>query len=298
MSSQRQQQPSRAPSSSRSTRVQEPVPAHTELDRYCADSRAWPLHYAAQTGDFGEIRNLLQQQPLPPSRRSQYSRPRSLQGPKSVDIHARDPYGFTALHYAVRKQNRTITKYLLEFPGGSLTEIQDNIGQSALHWAAQLCLVDIVGLLCDANACVTAEDKLGWTPLHHLCSSNLARGGKHESAVRSIIKRLIRSAHGKDIWKSQDKRGRMPVHIAAAYGVSINQLLGLDSKCANDKDLQQQYSAALHKQSEIKRESKHTVDVTKAKRGKFSQTPDHRQLRHGSGQLFNVSMIQAQFNLQ
>lgn len=268
MSSRQQSQAgsSRSSSSTRSNpapppRSQEPSPAatHTQLDGHCKDPQAWPLHYAAQSGNFGETRNLLQQQPLPPSRKSHYSRPRFPQGPKSVDIHARDPYGFTALHYAVRNQDRRITKYLLEFPGSSLTEIQDNIGQSALHWAAQLCLVDIVGLLCDANACVTAEDKLGWTPLHHLCSSHLAADPTYESSVLSIIRRLIRSAREDNIWMLRDKRGRTPVHIAATYGVSIpifKELLRLDKGGAQAKDHQQWtplHFAAFHKREDIAR---------------------------------------------
>ena len=266
MSSLHQAQPgsSRSSSSIRSNPAspapsQEPTPAttHTLLDDYCKDPQAWPLHHAAQSGNFGEIRNLLQQQPLPPSRKSHYSRPRFPQGPKSVDIHARDPYGYTALHYAVRNQDRRITKYLLEFPGSSLTEIQDNIGQSALHWAAQLCLVDIVGLLCDANASVTAEDKLGWTPLHHLCSSTLAADPTNEGAVLSIIRRLIRSARDEKIWMLRDKRGRMPLHVAATYGVSIpicKELLRLDTDGAHAIDRQgwtPLHFAKFHKQDKI-----------------------------------------------
>ena len=304
MSSQQQQQqqpgPSRAVPSA-GTKESTPAATHRELDRCCTDIQAWPLHHAGHSNNLGEIRNLLQQQPLPPSR----NRPRLLQGSKSIDIHARDPYGFTALHYAVRAQDRRIAKYLLEFPGSCLTEIQDNIGQSALHWAAQLCLVDIVRLLCDANACVTAEDMLGWTPLHHLCSSNFARDPNHQGPVMSIIRRLIRSAREDKIWESRDKRGRMPIHIAATYGVStpiIKELLSLDKQCVNAKDHEQWtplHYAEFHRQLEIVRELQEwdigavtsegwsTLELHEmAEQAQFGELPDYTQQtwRDGSDQ--------------
>jgi len=178
-----------------------------------------PLHYAAQSGNHEKVQQLLQAH-----QRLARQNSRSRTTIEGVDLRLVDSHGFTALHYAVRGGFPKVVKSLLDFPGGRLTEVRDNVGKSAMHWGAQLGALNIVGLLCKAKASVIAEDRFGWMPLHYLCVSEAARDTQHEGEVIAIMNLMIeqKSPRGEAmrIWLLRDTQGRTPLHLAATNGVT------------------------------------------------------------------------------
>ncbi|KAF8421358.1 ankyrin repeat-containing domain protein [Tirmania nivea] len=178
-----------------------------------------PLHHAAQFGNHEKVQQLLQaQQRL--ARKTSMSRATG----EGADLRLVDSHGFTALHYAVQGGFPKVVKCLLDFPGGRLTEVRDNVGKSAMHWGAQLGALKTMELLCKAKASVIAVDRFGWMPLHYLCVSEAARDTGHEDDIIAIINLMIeqKSPRGEAmrIWLLRDTQGRTPLHLAATNGVT------------------------------------------------------------------------------
>ena len=82
-----------------------------------------------------------------------------------------DSIGNTALHYAVEKSSKDIVDYLLKSKANP--NILNNKKQSALHLAVLNDNADLAGLLLDSSADINCQDSLGNTPLHYVayCSS-------------------------------------------------------------------------------------------------------------------------------
>jgi len=82
-----------------------------------------------------------------------------------ADIHARNKQGETPLHYAVRKENVEMAKFLVE--AGSNIHARNKQGETPLHYAVRPENVEMAKLLVEAGADIHARNEiLGRTPLH------------------------------------------------------------------------------------------------------------------------------------
>ena len=122
----------------------------------------------------------------------------------NFDIHARDDYGWTALHSAAMSGNLELLQYFI----GNGSDIFGKVtaGQSCFHIAAEEGHLKICrALLQNYNFDIHTKDDYGWTVLHRA-----ALGGDLE-----LLQYLIEN--GSDIF-SKTKCGRSCLHIAAAKG--------------------------------------------------------------------------------
>ena len=122
------------------------------------------------------------------------------------------------LHWAASYNDGTLVRDLIAH--GETLAVRDDKGATALHIAAYFGRLESVkALLCRDNSCSELEtgatellnsvDYDGGTPLHYA-----ARGGK-ERAIALLIKL------GADV-SAQARSGAMPLHIAAAVGMSAS----------------------------------------------------------------------------
>ncbi len=85
-------------------------------------------------------------------------------------IHAKDKYGFTALHNAMSEEQFAIVAYLITL--GADVNAQNDEGISPLHLA---CYVENAELLVKGGADINLTDIRGNTPLHTLISDGEER---------------------------------------------------------------------------------------------------------------------------
>ena len=142
------------------------------------------MHFAAQNGNLKICRTFLQNY--------------------SFDIHARDGFGWTALHRATLSGNLELFQYLIEY--GSDIFSKTKSGKSCLHIAAErghleMCRV----LLQNYSFTINARDDYGCTVLHWAAFS-----GELE-----LLQYLIEN--GSDIF-SKTKNGQNCLHITAEEG--------------------------------------------------------------------------------
>ena len=83
---------------------------------------------------------------------------------RGADLTIQDDDGETALHYAAKKGCKATTELLLAY-GADISAINRE-GQTALHHAAHFS-AEITEVLLAAGAVVDARDMHGRTPLHH-----------------------------------------------------------------------------------------------------------------------------------
>eukprot|EP00968_Pinguiococcus_pyrenoidosus_P012483 scaffold1096_cov171-Pinguiococcus_pyrenoidosus.AAC.4 len=142
-----------------------------------------PLHDAAERGDVGEVRRLVDE---------------------GVDKEARERrYGRTPLCSAARHGHLEVVQALLD--RGADKEAADKDGWTPLHCAAENGHVEVVQALLDRGANKEAAKDHGWTPLHIA-----ARNGHLE-----VVQALMDRGANKD---SASKDGRTPLHSAAQNG--------------------------------------------------------------------------------
>lgn len=79
-----------------------------------------------------------------------------------ADTRSMDLYGNTVLHWAIR--HKALAVMLLD--SGAPIDAKNDKGQTALCWAAQDGIIDVVAHLLDKNADANLEDIYGFTPLH------------------------------------------------------------------------------------------------------------------------------------
>lgn len=113
------------------------VPSHHDPKEYQA------IHAAAEGGDIGALKTLLDRDP-------------SL-------VKRRDWDGLTVLHLAIVHKHTEAAAYLLT--RGACVKAKSKDGVTPLHFAAQVGSLDLVKLLLERKANINAVDSEGWTPL-------------------------------------------------------------------------------------------------------------------------------------
>ena len=98
---------------------------------------------------------------------------------RSIDVEAKDVYGWSCLQTAVYNGHLAICRLLID--KGAQLEAKESGGYTPLYWAAEHGHVEIVRLLCDHGADVEERSNIGWRPLHHA-----ARNG-HISVIKELI---------------------------------------------------------------------------------------------------------------
>jgi ankyrin repeat protein len=127
------------------------------------------------------------------------------------NVNAKDPFGYTALHYAIDMQLLSMVTILMKC--GADPEVKDPRGRCSLHSAAEKGDAKIASLLLEFGAKSDAIDHSNQTALHY-------------SALRGsldVTKLLVQ-------WRAntspKDKKRQTPMHFAASFGnIHIVKLL-------------------------------------------------------------------------
>ena len=82
-----------------------------------------------------------------------------------ADVKAKNNIGWTALHYAATRGYAAVAELLLA--AGADVDAKSEYGSTALHFAAARGYDDVVELLLVAGADVEAKSNTGWTALHY-----------------------------------------------------------------------------------------------------------------------------------
>ncbi|MCP5102719.1 MAG: hypothetical protein GY950_05050 [bacterium] len=102
------------------------------------------IHQAAQRGDLGKVRALLEKD--------------------ASLLNSEDNRKTTPLHFAASSGHKAVTRYLLT--KGARVDHGDMDGDTPLHWTADAGKVETARLLLDAGASLEAKNKNGYTPLY------------------------------------------------------------------------------------------------------------------------------------
>ncbi|KAH0557050.1 hypothetical protein GP486_005162, partial [Trichoglossum hirsutum] len=168
------------------------------------------LHGAAGSGHVGVVKLLVDE---------------------GADVAAQDQYGQTALRYAQNMKREAVMQQLLKVAAGA-----NNDGRTALHQAAYMGDKELVRLLLEKGADVTATDGDGMTALHW----SACKGGD-EAVVLLLLER------GADI-QAKYSGGGTALHRAARGGhEAVTKLLlakGADRTMQNEEGLYPVHEAA------------------------------------------------------
>ena len=147
---------------------------------------------------------------------------------EGADIHAKNKYGYTPLHWAAWwNKNPDIIAALIQ--AGADIRAQDKYGYTPLHQAAGFNEnPDIINALIQEGADIHAKNKYGYTPLHQAAGFN-----KNPNIINAL-----RQA-GADINAKEQLFGNTPLHQAVWWNESpdiIAALIqaGADTKATNN----------------------------------------------------------------
>lgn len=103
------------------------------------------LHHAVQAGNLGLVQSLIR---------------------SGANLGSRDNGGRTALHYASMEQSHgsDMMILLLNAGGKALTNLVDDNGQSALHYAAEREFTENIRILVECGVDINASDNYGFSP--------------------------------------------------------------------------------------------------------------------------------------
>lgn len=137
-------------------------------------------------------------------------------------INAHNAAGITPLILAVRMQNESITKLLLESPS-ILTNKQDVQGYSPLHYACAGQNTNIIALLLNNGANMFAKTDKGYIPFHIACQ----RG--NVKALEALIQKCSEedASEVNKLFKAEDNLGNTAILFAkeASDSAVFNVLL-------------------------------------------------------------------------
>ncbi|XXH02274.1 hypothetical protein Hte_008643 [Hypoxylon texense] len=135
-----------------------------------------------------------------------------LRGRASVEVQdkeGRSPLLFLASEKPGKGKKWTIETLKLLLSHGANIEVKDQIGRTPLLWAATNGNIDLVRILLENRADITATNNRGRTALHLVAESN--HRDQHEEMVRLLL------SYGADSCAVSDG-GWMPLHNAAQSG--------------------------------------------------------------------------------
>uniref|UniRef100_A0A0D9VEJ3 AAA+ ATPase domain-containing protein n=1 Tax=Leersia perrieri TaxID=77586 RepID=A0A0D9VEJ3_9ORYZ len=160
-----------------------------------------PLHVAAGYNNTGIVKFLL-----------------DFQGTDTVELEAKNMYGETPLHMAVKNSSCESAKLLLE--RGAQIEAKANNGMAPLHLAVWHALqggdCSTVSLLLSYNADCYAKDDEGKTPLHHI------PGGASNEKLQKLLTRHMEEQRKRKALMSCREGKAM-----AEFEEGISQIVGL-----------------------------------------------------------------------
>ncbi|KAL8908188.1 MAG: hypothetical protein Q9171_005541 [Xanthocarpia ochracea] len=197
------------------------------------EDRKTPLYHAVTTGNLDIVRYFLENGartstrprdslPIHAATEGEYSDILELLLEHGADIAAKNDKGDTALHFAVKcevKINslshgfRDCISTLLR--GGLLVDVRGNHGETPLHRAASQHRSDIVKLLLQEGASVTAEADNG-TPLHY--AIHRTRGPGIVTPACDVVNSLLDSGAVVNFQRQSDRK--TPLHLA---GQCVNE---------------------------------------------------------------------------
>ena len=159
-----------------------------------------PLHYAACADNLGMMSMLIDH---------------------NADTSATDKDGLTCLHFAALEGSLEVANFLIKKVGN--VDQQDLLGRAPLHHALKS--VEMVELLLDNNANISAVDKRGVSALH------LAAGFGYSEVISLLVSR------GMNV-DTKDSFSRSPLHYAANTNKThVMQVLHNHKACIDEKDI-------------------------------------------------------------
>ena len=123
---------------------------------------------------------------------------------RALKINCHDEHGYAPLHHAARKNHPEFAQTLIEM-GADLELSTTSQKWTPLHEAAYWGNFDIVRVLLDAEASVSASSHKGKTPLHAACQGRYGNEGK-------VVSMLI---EGGAAVEHKDNSDQTPLHDAA-----------------------------------------------------------------------------------
>lgn len=122
--------------------------------------------------------------------------------------------GDTALHLAVIHEHEAFLDSILQYTQGTdYLDIQNDLGQTALHIAVILGASDFVGKLVSAGAGLCVQEKGGHTALHLAC-----REGRHECTQQLLAPPVAQRPREGNSFRAQldctNYDGYTPLHVA------------------------------------------------------------------------------------
>ena len=124
-------------------------------------------------------------------------------------MNAKDTYGATPLHDAVRENATGMAKLLLQHRAD--VNAEDNNCRTSLHWAASQTSIAMAEILLEHGADVNAKGSIGRTPLHCVALANRNECGPFSAKLLEFAKLLLE--HSADV-NAEDNNGRTPLTLA------------------------------------------------------------------------------------
>ena len=135
---------------------------------------------------------------------------------KGVDVNGANAKGDTALILAAKLQNSKLVKQICKSRGVKINK-KNNLGKSALHYAAGSNNTEVAIILLEHEASVLVEDKEGYTPVHTACKYG------REEVLQLILNK--RSEVVKDLMGKVTHDGKTPLLVAkGAINYSLHNI--------------------------------------------------------------------------
>lgn len=169
---------------------------------------------------------------------------------KGASVDVEDNMGRTAIHFAA---TRSIADFELIFESGGDVDVADKIGRTALHWASASGMTYVVSRIISASKeLVNQGDKDDWTPLLWAargCNSTLQKVSS--SVQEDTIKLLLDSGADPCVTTKGLDHDWSPVKVARYHGVDSRVIRLLEEKAKEKlKDTQHGWDEEFHKSTE------------------------------------------------